>query len=257
MYPVFVINLDRSKDRWETMLKTFPLDNLQRIRAVDGRQWELGGKTDDTGRVLWDPEKVTMLKDLGVLGDHPIYSIGGTNPLWPGVPCDLGCTLSHAKIWRKIYQEQIPWAVILEDDTEPTEFVANRRLWDVLRYMIPMGADVVLLSGHQEGTNSRELDRDGQFIGGFGTEGYAISWRGAEVALHAEFPMYETLDRQWFKRGFLSCLMKNQIPLPPVPYKVRAYGLREPIIRISAVGDTTTFSHTGNKEWHLQKGKDQ
>ena len=107
-YPVFVINLKRSKDRWKQMQGLFPRENLQRIEGVDGRQWEQGGKTDEEGRLLWDEKSVEMLKDIGILGEHPVYGVNGTAPLWQGVPCVLGCALSHAKVWRKIYQEQIP-----------------------------------------------------------------------------------------------------------------------------------------------------
>ena len=86
---VFVINLERSTDRkaiLEERAKIVGLD-IEFIKAVDGR----------------------------TLSDSEIES--HTQPLnYAYMRGEVGCALSHQKIYRKIIEEDIPYALILEDD---------------------------------------------------------------------------------------------------------------------------------------------
>ena len=93
---LFVINLDRSPDRRQFMSEQFSRLRLhfEFCRAVDG------GALTERDLAPYDREK-----------------------RWRAFGCDLtaneiGCYLSHYRLYERIVEEKIPRAVILEDDTE-------------------------------------------------------------------------------------------------------------------------------------------
>jgi glycosyl transferase family 25 len=120
--PVFVINLPRDSARRESMRTRFdPLGvDLTFIEAVDGaamtpEQWS-----------FYDGEK--RRKYFG-------------RDLKPG---EIGCLLSHRKIFEKIVTENITVAVILEDDVIPEPDFKDAIIaaantppvpWDVIRFL--------------------------------------------------------------------------------------------------------------------------
>ncbi len=86
----FVINLDRRKDRYETFLKNCPYKDVERISAFDG-MYPLLNKNVDF---------YNFIKDA-----FP--------KLYSG---EYGCWVSHLKVWKKIIDDNIPYAIIFEDD---------------------------------------------------------------------------------------------------------------------------------------------
>ncbi|MCW8091185.1 glycosyltransferase family 25 protein [Alteromonas sp. ASW11-130] len=96
--PCFVINLDRSKERLSQMATQFSNQAIEfeRISAIDG------AKIDQ--KVL-----------------QQFYS--ASNPLKYYKQLNAGeicCYLSHRKVWQKMIDENIPAAIIFEDDIEIT-----------------------------------------------------------------------------------------------------------------------------------------
>lgn len=94
----YVINLDRSVERWERLQSAFadaPID-LNRISAVDGRNLNL---TPD---------------DLNVMLRHH------GRPFQPG---EIGCYLSHLEALKAFLKSARKIAIILEDDAVPTELI--------------------------------------------------------------------------------------------------------------------------------------
>lgn len=92
--PVLVINLERSADRRtkiSTRLSELGID-FELIPATDG------SALSDSDRAKYDEA-------------HVINNI--SRPL---SPAEVGCYVSHTKLWQRILDEHIPWAVILEDD---------------------------------------------------------------------------------------------------------------------------------------------
>lgn len=63
---------------------------------------------------------------------------------------EIGCALSHKTLWKKIVEEKIDYALILEDD-----IMLDSKIHDVIKYFISthLNWDVVLLSG----SNSRRI----------------------------------------------------------------------------------------------------
>lgn len=72
----FVINLDRREDRYSTFMDACPIPTT-RVSAVDGAN----------------------LADARVLS-----------------PTEVGCTLSHARIWKRVLDEGLSHAIVFEDD---------------------------------------------------------------------------------------------------------------------------------------------
>lgn len=87
---VFAINLERSPERRASIVREcrrYALD-FELVEAADG-----GALTpEERRRALFDPDN---------------------NPLSAG---EIGCALSHLKVYRKIVDQDIPAALILEDD---------------------------------------------------------------------------------------------------------------------------------------------
>ncbi len=91
----FVINLDRSPDRWAKISEHLTNEgfDFERMPAVDGLRIE-------------NPSAHARSLSLLILQRR----LSGH---------EIGCYLSHVKVWRKIVEEKIPVALVLEDDAVP------------------------------------------------------------------------------------------------------------------------------------------
>ena len=96
--PIYIINLERRIDRKEAIeskLNNLGIANYEIIKAIDGQQLpdDLSGMYDDTKAKQIHR---TMLKS------------------------EIACALSHIEIAKKIVANDLPYAVVLEDDAELT-----------------------------------------------------------------------------------------------------------------------------------------
>jgi len=105
---VFLINLNRSSNRLErslSMYKQLGVKNLTRMNAFDGRN-----EVDIMKNELQE-FSVHSVDDLGKL--NTFLDIISYKKLLAG---HQGCTCSHIYLWKYIYQNNIPVAIISEDD---------------------------------------------------------------------------------------------------------------------------------------------
>ena len=121
-FEIFIINLARSKSRWESIsarLDTLSLE-YQRVDAVDGK--------------LCDPEKLEQHYSTAI--NRKTYH----RPLTPG---EIGCYLSHIDCWERIIDSQLDFALILEDDAVPSDMLP-----EIIRSTqhYPPGWDVIKLA---------------------------------------------------------------------------------------------------------------
>lgn len=103
--PIFVVNLDKDIDRWNFI--KFQLDYIQsnkyeRIPAVDMRKPNMSEFYKDDRISLYT--KFTIQKKHRC--DHKQIDRTGA----------IGCTLSHYNIWKKIIDDNIDIAIVMEDD---------------------------------------------------------------------------------------------------------------------------------------------
>lgn len=168
--PIFVINLPQSTDR-----KAFMKNHCESIDIspvfIDAVYGKDLSKSDIERYVGQDTAKKLFGREL-LLGE-------------------IGCALSHKKIYQKIANENIPYAVILEDDAIVEEGF-NEIVKSIL--YLNLSWDLVLLGHHKDInkglptpisiwdrhdlTKKISLNRLADF--GFGTYGYMITIEGAK-----------------------------------------------------------------------------
>jgi glycosyl transferase, family 25 len=163
--PVFVINLDRSADRLAFIGEQARAIGLafERIAAIDGTAvpgWLRGQFLDDAGK--------------------PLSSL---------IPSEIGCYASHLVVHRRIVDDGLPWALVLEDDVKLEPDLVTAATAAIAA--APAGWDYIHLSGlirHAvyslaELPNRRHLIRHTLIAPNTG--GYLISRSGARKMLAA------------------------------------------------------------------------
>ena len=130
MLPILLINLERSKARFEFMqnqLDKFGL-RFKRILAIDGAQMN----DVDFSRFKFESPIAFAPDRIG-------------QRAW--TPCSVGCFLSHRQAWERAAQSDSPYTAILEDDL----FLAADAVPLLSGYeWIPSGADLVRLETTSE-----------------------------------------------------------------------------------------------------------
>jgi len=108
--PVFYINLDSSKDRNENMIRQFKKYNVNdytRIPAINGKEF------------------LSMNEDIfTVMGDPTTYKF--VNSSSTTEPSYIGCDLSHLYAAKVIVDNNLPYALVLEDDMD----LGLTKVWD-------------------------------------------------------------------------------------------------------------------------------
>jgi GR25 family glycosyltransferase involved in LPS biosynthesis len=104
--PVFVINLRQRPDRWTLFVEQDPAVKALKIHRVDA----FNGKSMN---FLKDP-RISTATRLNIMRNdrrtHPeVASLGA-----------VGCSITHASIWKRIVASNLPYAVIFEDDARFT-----------------------------------------------------------------------------------------------------------------------------------------
>jgi len=104
-FKIFVINLERCKEKREKMIKKLEGEEYEMTMAVDGKELN-----KDTLKAL-DVELLKQWKDPW----------SGRNITWG----EVGCSLSHYNIYKYCVENNIENAVILEDDIDIPEKLSN------------------------------------------------------------------------------------------------------------------------------------
>ena len=172
--PIWVLNLERDKEKrhfMEEQLKRLGKP-YQIVEAVDGKKLS----ADD----LQFYSRKMALTDFG-------------RELSPG---ELGCALSHIKMWRRILEEDLKEVLILEDDAH-----IGHALFNVLAHRDRMPADYQHINFS---TRARQIPF-GDFITDiyraskhaerpYLTSAYLITQEGAQFLLDFVIPIYMPID---------------------------------------------------------------
>jgi len=184
-WPVLVINLERSTERWTHMQNAFSGETLARIVGVDGSQWQDASRS----RPRMSVAGATSLVSQGVLCEGEENTV-----LKPG---EIGCALGHRAAWEWIVANDPEYAIVLEDDIQVGGgYVDSLQNSIELQGGMPDGADVLFLSQDdgfgRPNLNSGLLDRkEGP------NYGYLISPAAAQAAIDSQFPMFLNCAEQW------------------------------------------------------------
>ena len=190
---VFLINLDRNAGRLAAVSKRLAERGVafERFPAVDGRA--LGAVER---RRSYSPLRTAFVRGYGLL------------------PGELGCTLSHLGVYRKMIEENLDMACVMEDDAAP-EAGFSAALGRIETQLDACRAQVVLLSpifcGAEPASSVSGLQRitDGMFA-----DAYVITRPAAAAILRTNLPV-RCMSDHW---GYLSRHARFELfrLMPPV-----------------------------------------
>ena len=185
---IYIINLDRNKDRYKTCVNMLNklggiFNNFVRLPAVDGKKLEKNQ--------IYDLLTVSALHSLYNYYhlDSDIRSVGA-----------IGCYLSHHKIWEDMIKNDYKNVIVFEDDTSNVknyekiiEFLNN----------LPVDYDIAFLNYYNYNISRKDgneltninnhwcVSLDNTY---FFTDSYVISKKGAEKLIEKAFPISEQVD---------------------------------------------------------------
>jgi len=174
-YKFFVINLDSKPDRLEDVSKQLHQYGIEfeRFSAV------MGSELDQS----------TIEEFYDAKGNAKKYykemSVG-----------EIGCYLSHIQLWKRIIEENLDFAVILEDDLTVKPEIANLidaltqiQNWDYIKLTGPKGKKIVDQQAINETFSLAYYNK-----APIGTSAQAVSKQGAEKLLASTQPFIRPVD---------------------------------------------------------------
>jgi len=182
--PIWVISLARAEARRRSVETSF---------AAAGIGFELFDAVD--GRAL-DPQERRQYSRW-----RSLYEIGRDLTLG-----DVGCSLSHLRVYERMVAEQIPEVVVVEDDVQPTPDLVT-----VLAARAGLPADWQVVTLHSLFASADPQPRPGPPIADgyrvctyrripFGTQCYLINLDGARRALEVGYPVRMPPDELLYRR---------------------------------------------------------
>lgn len=199
--PVFVINLASAAERWKriaTHLDAIGLHGFRRLEACDGRllpEAELSGRVDGRFFERW-------------YGRAP--SAG-----------EIGCTLSHLAAYATLLAGDAPFALVLEDDAEPSRDIVFLLDQEILRSWLSEDVPRVLLMTQADRYLARpciRLDKDYRIApvrNAWLAHGYLINRAGARLLQSKQSPIRFLVD-DWMDLDMLWGVDVRCVLPPPI-----------------------------------------
>ncbi|WP_392343345.1 glycosyltransferase family 25 protein [uncultured Shewanella sp.] len=195
---VFLINLDSSTERFTFMdeqLKQLGIE-YQRISAVYGKDLH-----DIDIAKVYDPQANLQKYDKKL-------NLG-----------EIGCYLSHVQCWQMIIEQQLDYALILEDDS-----ILDPALMTVIQHINNLSADwdyIKLCHGRKPKGIVKSIVLDERFSLSTclklpaSTRGQCVSFAGAQKLLATAYPIARPVDidiQFWFEKQ-LRCFVVRPFPV--------------------------------------------
>jgi glycosyl transferase family 25 len=183
---VFVVNLKRSPERFKLIKQQLDKQNIEfeRFEAIDGATLE--NFTDNFN-----------VKKFAMESMHEL------------VPGEAGCSWSHINIWKKMQNENIEYALILEDDVvlmdKLNEFLSNKDNYEDFDYLkldntLENIAEALHCNTNEINQNAINVLQKNEYHlfeidpVPYATGGYIISQKGASIFLNSSKNMYYPID---------------------------------------------------------------
>jgi glycosyl transferase family 25 len=197
-FKVFLINLDNSTERFTFMdeqLKQLGVE-YQRISAVYGKDLH-----DTEIAKVYDPQTNLQKYDKKL-------NLG-----------EIGCYLSHVQCWQMIIEQQLDYALILEDDS-----ILDPALMTVIQHINNLSADwdyIKLCHGRKPKGIVKSIVLDERFSLSTclklpaSTRGQCVSFAGAQKLLATAYPIARPVDidiQFWFEKQ-LRCFVVRPFPV--------------------------------------------
>jgi glycosyl transferase family 25 len=173
---IFVINLERDTERRKSIQTQFD----QLLISFEFSTGVLGSTITPQQKAEWyDDKKAFRNKCTSI------------------VPAHIGCSLSHVNVYRKILEQNLPYALILEDDVIlPINFIS---ILNEIENVIKIDrAEVILLSpavGIQKETiKVNKTYYLTPYKNGFYTSSYIVTNKAAQTLIKELFPICDVAD---------------------------------------------------------------
>jgi glycosyl transferase family 25 len=182
---IYYINLDRRPDRKQNiqnLLKYFDLEKItERISGVDGSKLDL----DNIPKDIITPAGIADAKDKNKM----VYVL-----LTPG---GIGCAMSHRNAYKKIIDNNLSSALILEDDIRiDRDF--HKKLHYLMNKAEEFNYDVMFLGYHPSSIKYIKEQVNDVFVRSsrvYGLFGYVVSNAGAKKLLDL-YPIDKQIDTE-------------------------------------------------------------
>jgi len=195
----YIVNLVSSIERkkhMDSVIKKCNSIEVYFFEAVDGRQmneeerkkiFNYGKSYKKYGRILWDGE--------------------------------VGCTLSHYKVYQQIVNEKENFAIILEDDIEDLSNINNDLLTMLKPYYDTDIPTVILLTGNYQYCKLKKISiiyKIASVFDAYYTSGYIINNKAAEI-ISNEKPFWYADDWWYFKSKGVKVMGLKPHIVDPIP----------------------------------------
>lgn len=178
--PIYVVNMKERKDRWKLFMEQDPAVkamNVHRVNAFNG--YRLNYKKD---RRIALSSRMNIMRNTRRIHQE-VATLGA-----------VGCSISHATIWKKILASNAPYAVVMEDDATFT--IKELQQINELAKEIPGSAEVWLLGMTRSGSIREPVPRSKwskvyQFTA---SHAYVITRAAAKKLLEQVFPVEMHID---------------------------------------------------------------
>ena len=200
---IFVINLDSNPERLDSITKQCERLNLsfERVSAIRGR-------------------------DLTPDKKNNIYQVGINKQSYDSLLTDgeIGCYLSHIYCWQKMIDEQLDYALILEDDAELSDLLPTYisklenkiALWDYIELShgskIRAACQSYSLGSGLEWVKRLRLNST--------TTAQLVSYQGAKRLLSSALPIKRPVDidlQFWYEKS-IRCFSVYPFPVKTAPF---------------------------------------
>ena len=193
--PIFVINLDTDSKRWEYMkyqLDYIKCNNYQRISAVDMRKPSMSE--------LYKDERISLYTKFTIQKKHRCdhKQIDRTGA--------IGCTLSHYNVWKKIIDNDIKIAIVMEDDMH----LMNNFYYILQKEVKKYNKEFDILNLGYLKTYFSDIDNSKLY---FGTGCYIVTKEACEILCKHVFPIDTHVDAYLFLLnhfGYIKMIMSNE-----------------------------------------------
>ncbi len=230
--PTFVVNLKRSTERRKYIENHLKSKNIQYelIEAVDGKTL-----TQEQIKAVTGKKGFIELQQL-----NQEFCSNNNKELITMTKSTIGCALSHIKIFKRIVNEAIPYALILEDDAMIEDGIDNDFLdslpmnWDVLLLGYRLNHDVppdpvpCSFWGRYK-KNNFVMAKPVRKRMVYCTHGYIVSQQGAKRLLKLTHPLEKPIDHLTGDRSLVNLFI-----------------FKKPIISLSYTHATTSTIYPEN-----------
>ena len=192
--PIFVINLDTDTKRWEYIkyqLDYVKSNKYERVSAVDMRKPDMSNLYKDNRISLYT--KFTIQKKHRC--DHKQIDRTGA----------IGCTLSHYNVWKKIIDNNISIAIIMEDDMH----LMNNFYEGLQKELVKYNKEFDILNIGYFKNYYSEVDNSKLY---FGTGCYIVTKEACETLCKYVFPIDTHVDAYFFllnQFGYIKMIMST------------------------------------------------